>query len=205
MAKEIELKFRVCGFWKPIELFGHPTVAPNRKKIHNRYYESIYFDTIDGDVKKSGLSIRGRIEDDVSYVYAKKFNHSDGALSSRDEWRVKSSDFPNAARVLSRQGAPTKHLIGKELIVTGQVSFKRMECLVFPKPGFSYMLSYDVGVFAETFRFDEVELELVEGTEEDLIEAGEILSKDLWLAPEPKSKHERAIFYNNALYEGEKD
>ena len=190
---------------RPIELFGHPTVAPNRKKLHTHYYESIYLETLDGAVKNLGLTMRCRIEDDVSYVYVKKCNRADGALSSRDEWRVKTTDIQNAARLLASRGAPTKPLIGKELFATGQVRFKRMDCLVFPKEGFSYMLSYDLGCFAEVFRFDEVELELVEGTEQDLFEAGEILAKDLSLEPEEKSKRERAIFYTKALYEGKKD
>ncbi len=205
MAKEIELKYRPIGDIDPIWLFGHPTIAPNRKKIHPYYYETTYLDTPDGEVEKSGLTLRVRIEDGESCIYAKKFNDADGAFSARDEWRVRSADIPHAARTLARCGAPTSHLIGKELIGTAQVSFRRLECLVFPKPGFSYMLSYDVGAFANTFRFDEIELELVEGTKEDLIEAGETLAKDLMLEPEPKSKHERALFYTKILFDGEKD
>ena len=205
MAKEIELKYKVCGHWRAIKLFGHHSVAKYRKKLHTHYYETVYLDTANDDVKKSGLTLRGRMEDDVPYIYAKKFNSADGALSTRDEWRARSNDLPNAAKIMARRGAPTKHLIDKQLLMTGQVHFKRMECLVIPKPGFSYMLSYDVGFFSKTFKFEEVELELVEGTEAELLEAGEILAKDLWLAPEPKSKHERAIFYNKALLNGQKD
>lgn len=196
MAKEIELKYRVQGCLRNMQIFGHPAIAKRRKKLHIHYYESVYLDTPDGDVEKSGLSIRGRSEDDVLYIYAKKWDSGEGALSTRDEWRAKSNDLPNAARILARRGAPTKHLIDKRLIVTGHVTFKRIECLVMPKPGFSYMFSYDVGFFAKKFKFDEIELELVEGTKEDLIAAGEELAKDLWLTPETKSKHERAIFYN---------
>lgn len=205
MAKEIELKYRPRGYMKPIWLFGHPTIVSNRKKIHIYDYETTYLDTPEGDAEKSGLTLRVRIENGESCIYAKKFNKAEGALSSRDEWRVRSDDIPHAARTLARCGAPTGHLIGKELIGKAKVSFKRMECLVFPKPGFSYMLSYDVGAFANTFCFEEIELELVEGTEAELIGAGEILAKDLSLEPEPKSKHARAIFYTNILYDGEKD
>ncbi len=205
MAKEIELKYRVRGYISAMKIFGHPSVAPNRKKLHNRYYETVYLDTADGDVEKSGITLRARMEDNVQYVYAKKFNYGEGALTSRDEWRVKTNDLSNAAKILVRRGVPLSHIVGKPLITTGQVHFKRMECLVFPKPGFSYMLSYDVGFFSGKIKFDEIELELVEGTEEDLLEAGKILEEDLWLAPETKSKHERAVFYNKLLLDRRKD
>ena len=52
MAKEIELKYRVRGYISAMKIFGHPSVAPNRKKLHNRYYETVYLDTADGDVEK---------------------------------------------------------------------------------------------------------------------------------------------------------
>ena len=205
MAKEIELKYRVRGHLRAITIFGHPAIAKNRKKIHYHYYETVYLDTPDGDVAKSGMALRGRMEDDVRYVYAKKFNYGEGALTSRDEWRAKSRDLPNAARILVRRGAPLEHIVDKQLIMTGQVHFKRMDCVVRPKPGFSYIFSYDVGFFSKKFKFDEIELELIEGTEEDLLEVGKILEEDLKLTPETKSKHERAVFYNKLLLSRKKD
>ena len=195
MASEIELKFRVHPDFEPITLFGNKKIHPYKQKTYHHYYKTFYLDTEDNYAEELGISLRLRAEDDVPYIYAKTTISRDGALSVRKEWRIRSNNLETAADRLAFRGAPTKPLIGKKLYVTGGVIFDRMECIVTPHPGFSFILSYDSGVFDEDYGFGELEFELREGEIEELQALVEELRSEIFMIPEPRSKHQRSLEY----------
>ena len=195
MASEIEFKFSVHPEFDELPLFTHRLIHPYKQKVYHHYYRTFYLDTEDGYASQLGISMRLRVEDDIPYLYAKTTISRVGALSIRKEWRVRSSDLTTAAAKPAFRGAPTKPLVGKELFVTGSVEFDRMDCKVCPRPGFSFLMVYDRGRFDLELGFGELEFELCEGEIAELQEIIDVLTSELQMFPEPRSKHQRAIEY----------
>ncbi len=199
MACETELKYTPRDGFSLNLLFSDKLVAPYCSELNKLEMHTEYLDTLDGDAKKQGVTLRRRFENGESVIYAKCGKSSDGALSVRGEWSVKSGDIKNAARLLSDVGAPTSKLVGLSLITVASVRFVRHECLMTPYDGFSFMLSYDDGYFGENTRFCEVELELRQGSAGELVFFGEKLAEKFGLVPETRSKYARAIMAGHLL------
>ncbi len=195
MASEIELKYAPPVDMRAETLFSDNAIAPFSQKRCRYEMHTEYLDTENSDAKKSGITLRRRFENGESGLYAKCKRYDSGALSVRGEWRVVSDDVRNAASLLSDAGAPTEQLCKTELYVCASVRFVREEVLVTPYDGFSFLLSFDDGVFGESTHFTEVELELVSGSEEELVTFGASLAKKYSLKPEPRSKYTRAMEY----------
>ncbi len=195
MASEIELKYTPKeGFLKE-KLFSDSEISGRFDEIKKISMETEYLDTADNKAKSLGITLRRRMENGESVLYAKSGKSTIGALSIRGEWSVKSDDVKNAPKLLAEVGAPTEQLFGKELLVITKVAFTRYECKVEPKRGFSFSLSYDEGILGRDHKFSEIELELLEGECEDLMEFGESLAGRLSLTPETRSKYARALLY----------
>ena len=193
MASEIELKYAPPADLRAETLFLDDCIAPfsaNRRRFD---MHTEYLDTENGDAKKSGITLRRRFENGESVLYAKCRRYDADALSVRGEWRVISGDIVSAAKLLHDAGAPTGKLCGLPLSVSASVRFVREEVLVTPYDGFSFLLSFDNGVFGENTRFTEIELELVSGTEKELVAFGHALAKKYSLTPETRSKYARAL------------
>lgn len=193
MASEIELKYAPPADLRAETLFLDSGIAPfsTNRCMFDMHTE--YLDTENGDAKKSGITLRRRFENGESVLYAKCKRYDADALSVRGEWRVIGDDIGNAATLLCDVGAPTEKLCGLPLSVCASVRFVREEVLVTPYDGFSFLLSFDDGVFAENIHFTEIELELVSGSEEELVNFGYALAKKYSLVPETRSKYARAL------------
>ena len=195
MASEIELKYTPDeGFLKET-LFGDREIAGKCDEIKKIIMETEYLDTPDNKARALGLTLRRRMENGESVLYAKSGTSTIGALSIRGEWSVSSDDVKNAAKLLAEEGAPTEQLFGRELCIMTRVAFTRYECTVTPRKGFSFSLSYDEGILGRDHKFCEIELELLDGECEELMEFGERISERLNLKPETKSKYARALLY----------
>lgn len=193
MASEIELKYAPPADLRAETLFLDSGIAPfsaNRRRFD---MHTEYLDTENGDAKKSSITLRRRFENGESVLYAKCKRYDAAALSVRGEWRVISDDILSAAKLLFDAGAPTEKLCGLPLSVCASVRFVREEVLVTPYDGFSFLLSFDDGVFGESTHFTEIELELVSGSEEELVTFGASLAKKYSLTPETRSKYARAL------------
>lgn len=195
MSRETELKYTPPKGFALNDLFSDSLVAPHYTELNKLEMHTEYLDTSDSDAKKQGVTLRRRFENGESVIYAKCGKISDGALSVRGEWSVKSGDIKNAAGLLADIGAPTSSLIGLSLIMVASVRFVRHECLVTPHDGFSFMLSYDDGYFGENTHFCEVELELRQGSAEELVVFGKKLAENFGFIPETRSKYARALLY----------
>lgn len=193
MASEIELKYAPPADLRAETLFLDSIIAPfsaNRRRFD---MHTEYLDTENNDAKNSGITLRRRFENGESVLYAKCKRYGADALSVRGEWRVISDDLANAAKLLCDAGAPTEKLCGLPLSLSASVRFVREEILVTPYDGFSFLLSFDDGVFGENTPFTEIELELVSGSEEELVTFGNALAKKYALKPETRSKYSRAL------------
>lgn len=193
MACEIELKYAPPAFLRAEVLFSDNDIAPFSKNRCRYEMHTEYLDTENGDAKKSGITLRRRFENGESVLYAKCKRYDADALSVRGEWRVISDDIAGAAKRLSDAGAPTEKLCGLSLYVCASVRFVREEILVTPYDGFSFLLSFDDGIFGENTPFTEIELELISGSEEELVTFGNALAKKYSLKSEPRSKYARAL------------
>ncbi|MBQ4544328.1 MAG: CYTH domain-containing protein [Oscillospiraceae bacterium] len=193
MSSETELKYTPHNGFFAKELFECEYIAPYAGLLRRISMSTEYLDTKDRLAAKSGITLRRRYENGESVIYAKTNKSSHGALSVRGEWSVASEDTDVAARLLCNVGAPVEELCDLPLVTVASVRFERLECLVTPYPGFSFMLSYDEGVFGEKLPFSEVELELCDGSVSELTVFGEKLASRLGLTPETRSKYARAL------------
>lgn len=193
MGSEIELKYSApCGFSKE-DLFSLPEIAPFCGEVSEIFMKTEYLDTKDETAKKHGITLRRRYENGESVLYAKSGKLRMSELSIRGEWSVSSDDLTTAAEQLLAVGAPTEALVGLSLTVVGKVEFKRYEAKVELPGAISFMLSFDEGMFGGKVPFSEVELELLAGSEDELLRFGRELSVKYDLSPEERSKYARAI------------
>ena len=193
MANETELKYAPPAGFSAQAFFDGEDIAPFRGEIKHIDMHTDYLDTRTGAAKRLGVTLRRRFENGASVIYAKCSKSADGALSVRGEWSEISNDIQNAAALLAKKGAPTESLAGLALEICATVSFHRVECLVTPHSGFSFMLSYDEGHFGMDTPFCEVELELIRGSTDELVLFGERLAEKYSFSPEPRSKYARAL------------
>ena len=153
-----------------------------------------YFDTPSRDLKKAGLTLRLRRENDLS-VCCLKYRVSDTARFEAEE--VSASIEDGIAKLSARQDLSEniKNILQKAQVVPlYSSSFKRVSRLA--KEGKSVIeLSYDCGYLAQQDRFlpiSEVELELKDGTEEDLQNLAQRLCAEYNLSIFRQSKAQRA-------------
>ncbi len=198
MSCEIELKYTPPAQLRAEELFSDANIAPFSAQKRRYSMHTEYLDTESGDAKQAGITLRRRFENGKSVLYAKCKRREAGALSERGEWSVVSDDVKRAPELLRDAGAPTEFLCGTELRVCASVRFVREEVLVSPYDGFSFLLSFDDGVFGERVPFTEIELELVSGSTEELVTFGQALAKEYSLIPETRSKYARALEFEGA-------
>ncbi len=193
MACEIELKYAPPADLRAETLLLDNDIAPFSQNLCRYEMHTEYLDTENGDAKKNGITLRRRFENGESVLYAKCKKYDAAELSVRGEWRIIGDDIQSAAKLLSSVGAPTEKLFDLTLSVCASVRFVRKEVLVTPYDDFSFLLSFDDGVFGECTHFTEIELELISGSEEELITFGNALAKKYSLTPETRSKYARAL------------
>jgi triphosphatase len=198
MSREIELKY---VFTKPCsyeQVFSLPEIAGISGEVREIEMHTIYYDTADFRLSSQGISIRLRRENEKGVVTVKTALGGEGALSLRGEWQVPAGDLFEAIPALVNAGAPELllHIKPAEMIERARVQFVRHEAALCIKPGFSATISLDEGHFLKNGRempFSELEIELMEGSAEELSAFGELLCTLLPLRAEPRSKLARAL------------
>ena len=183
MPKEIELKFSAdeAQLTRLQSHYGGFTQTE---------METTYYDTPDRQLSAAKLTLRCRKENGVSICTVK----TPGAGLARGEWEVCDTDISHAIPELCKLGAPKELLSLSGLMPVCGARFTRLSRLL-TLPDAQIELALDRGVLLggdRTLPFQEVELELKEGSEETLLSLGEILRQMYFLTPEPKSKFQRA-------------
>ncbi len=192
MAKEIELKYSIPDVGTADEILSSPMITSElAAPLRQINMSSVYYDTADGKLIGSKISLRRRQENDEVVYTVKTPQFSDGALSARGEWQVSADNIEDALTKLKSSGAPEKlfELIeNTQLIPCAQVSFVRKTAPL--KMGAE--LCVDVGNFGK-IPFAELELELLpNGSVDDLLAFGARCAEEFSLKPESLSKFTRA-------------
>ncbi len=161
-----------------------------------------YFDTEDGLVRKNHAGLRMRNENDALVCCLKISAGGDDGLSRREEYEVEAVSLEAGLSVLPDAGAPRElctMFSQADLKVICEAEFdRRAYRLEVPKmaPQFVAELAVDEGVLRHEGRelaFKEMELELLEGSEEMFHQFAAELEIEANLQPQEKSKLARAL------------
>ncbi|CZT56244.1 CYTH domain protein [Eubacteriaceae bacterium CHKCI005] len=205
---EIELKYKVEGNvkWDRLkhssELAGMMEQPPWEKRML-----AVYYDTPEGHLRRIGAAYRVRLEGNQYVATIKSRGEEEkGAMSHRLEWNVmQENELPNPDSFLQgevQSGDSTEHLIPildllKQFGVRemGRTDFIRYGAALQWK-GMRAEMCLDQGHLCANNRrssIRELELELLEGTEQQINHLGQYLAQKYGLCPEPRSKYARVL------------
>jgi len=194
MSSEIELKYNMPDSLSPIVVFNAFHLDSEIREIKMK---STYFDTPDNLLGSKKVSLRHRMENDVSVFTVKTPLSGSGALARRGEWQVESESLAVALPKLLEQGVP-KDIIAlakHPLVTVAEFEFLRM-CAIVNAEGFSAELCVDIGYLSpdgvKKMPLREIELEFISGDVSALCSFGEKLKELFSLAPQSFSKLSRA-------------
>ena len=159
--------------------------------------KTTYFDTPDGLFSARHWTVRRRIENERS-IFCVKTPHAGTANGKlRDEWEIEAVSFSEAAQKLVALGAPAELAVLSEdsLVPICGAQFTRRAQLLRLSKQTVCELACDAGELlgkTQSLPFFELELELKEGSAQDLNAFGQMLAVCFGLSVEPKSKFARA-------------
>lgn len=185
MGKEFELKYAATAAQLETLKDRYPHLRPIAM-------ETTYYDNAVGDFSRLKWTFRRRMENGISVCTLKTPMKGLG----RAEFEVESVDILEAVPKLIAQGAPAQllALVADGIAESCGARFTRLAGLL-ELPGCTAELALDEGVLlggGKELPFQEVEVELKEGSEEAVTVFAESLAAELNLVPEYKSKVARA-------------
>lgn len=193
MGREIEFKFRAdnCDeLYKVYEQLKMNSVCSDERQIvmHTRY-----LDTPDRVFKRNKWMLRIREEND-NQVLTMKTSESNHVRGEWNVQRLTTSEYPMESELLAlvHLGAPLELNSVNEFFNVCEAKFIRTCVMLSYLDGTRIELAADHGVLCgenEVQKFQELELELYEGSVDRLIE----LAESIELPEEPLSKIERAL------------
>lgn len=151
-----------------------------------------YFDTPEGELSKRHWTLRCRQEND-GYICTLKVPADGGA---RGEWETACDDIHKAIPLLAGLSGCSEllTLTQKGVVHTCGAKFIR-RCTQLTVGKTTAELALDQGVLtggSRRMEFAELELELLQGSREDVLRLGRLLESSYGLQQEPKSKFARA-------------
>ena len=158
---------------------------------------AVYYEMPDGFLRKNGLALRLRRENDVTVCCMKRTVLKEGALAVREEYETEASDLKDGLCRLPEHGAPRDLCIflqAQEFCELARTEFTR-QCFLLDLGTFTAEFAADEGRLGKTGKmqpFAEFELELKSGSEEAFAAFAEGLQAQYGLTPQPLSKLARA-------------
>lgn len=174
--------------WKPLRrrMVGMPRLWRMR---------TTYYDTPDRALSARGITLRRRLENNLSVICAKAPLPGAADPHARGEWELAGSDPAAALQELVRLGAPSELTeLGCPVPVCG-AAFVRTAVLLRFSDGSAAELALDHGTLfgaARSVPLHVLELELKEGAPDEPLAFAEALAARFALAPQPRSKYARA-------------
>lgn len=173
--------------------------APLRRRMAGtpRLYrmQTTYYDTPDRALSRRLITLRRRLENNLSVICAKAPLPGDADPNARGEWELEGSDPVAALPALIRLGAPPElAALGRPVPDCG-AAFVRTAVLLRFDDGSAAELALDHGKLFRAARFAPLhvlELELKEGAPAESLALLRALAQRFTLAPQPKSKYARA-------------
>ncbi len=186
MGREFELKYRAS-------LAQISAIREKYGSFSMISMETTYYDTLDQDLGNLRWTLRRRMENGAS-VCTLKTPLPDG---SRGEWETEKASIEEALEELCKLSKNDRlaALTQKGLVPSCGASFTRL-AKTLTLEGCTVELALDQGVLlggGGELPFAEVEVELKEGTDAAAAAFAMILAREFGLAPEPKSKVQRAL------------
>jgi len=167
--------------------------APLTVKQHN----AVYYDTPDRALETLRWALRLRREDGKTVAALKTLSTHD---HTRCEWQCEAVDIVSALSTLVEAGAPTQLLSMQELQPICNVVYQRTRTVI-DIDGFKAELAIDGGQIESHGRHTpicELELELIDGTVNQLQDVTNAIAERYGLDVQPYSKLERAFQLRDA-------
>lgn len=202
MALEAEIKLRIPQERVADRLLEDARVrAALKTPFESAHLDAVYYDMPDGALSKRRLSLRMRKENGVSVVCVKGPGRSDAGegVFCREEWQAKADTIEQAVPMLIEAGAPgeLQTLIDpKRMEERCRISFNRRSAILYLPDGVRADMAVDKGVIIAGGKEQpllEMELELLFGDMQAVIDFAQALKKDYSLEREYVSKYERAL------------
>ncbi len=174
--------------WKPLRrrMVGMPRLWRMR---------TTYYDTPDRALSARGITLRRRLENNLSVICAKAPLPGAADPHARGEWELAGSDPAAALQELVRLGAPSELTeLGCPVPVCG-AAFVRTAVLLRFDDGSAAELALDHGSLfggSRSLPLRVLELELKEGAPAESLAFLKALAERFSLEPQPKSKYARA-------------
>lgn len=196
MIIETELKLTIDESEIP-KLLAHSLLQELCQAPADHYpLYSVYFDTNDFDLLQNGFVLRIREYEDQLIQTVKTANKSESGLHQRKEYNHTVSEFkPDLAYLVS------ENLLSEKQVETIAAKIKAIFITDMQRTAWvlkinntAIELALDQGKIisgAKSEIISEVELELIEGDEQELIHVAKLLQQDVLLREEDQSKAER--------------
>lgn len=185
MSKEIELKFRLEESKIPAIMSDAWLSSFFISDFTEIRMESTYFDTPERVLQDARITFRMRKENEETRFTVK----TPRGEHERGEWEVSLESIGEAVPALEKLGAPK--LPSPPYIPCASAQFLRRMVRLSLSAQTEFELCIDVGTLG-TQSFCELELELKQGTKEELESFGALLATRFSLVPESRSKFARA-------------
>ncbi|MCL1860564.1 MAG: CYTH domain-containing protein [Proteobacteria bacterium] len=194
MPIEIELKLSFPADALP-ELMRHPLIAAAPSEREPEMLDNTYFDTPSLMLKAHGIGLRlrrqaGGVVQTVKCSAAQSIN----GLTRRPEWEIPWDGHFDFSAVTDEAAAVLLARVRDELVPVFTTRFSRDTRRIQSCPGARILAMIDNGLIEAgggSVPIHELELELLEGDEDELIRLAEKLRKTLPLAFENVSKAQR--------------
>lgn len=195
MNHEIELKLSLPRSALPA-LRRHPLVASAQRATPTCTLINTYYDTPAQDLAAARVALRTRKQGRRWIQTVKAEARSVGGLSSRPEWET---PYRGAFDFSGVDDPRTRHLLeshAEALKPLFSTDFRRETLRLVPARGIEILLMIDRGTISAGERSEpisEIELELVSGSPETLLDLAQELARSVPLRPEDDSKAQRGL------------
>ncbi|MBQ5334999.1 MAG: CYTH domain-containing protein [Oscillospiraceae bacterium] len=163
-----------------------------------------YYETPEGLLRKFGIALRIRQENDRSVCCLKRTVHKEGALAEREEYETEAATLREAFERFPAAGVPADlctALAAQRYFELAKTRFTRHATLLRLRDPLTFTeftaeFAVDAGTLGgngKTEPFTEIELELKSGDAESFFRFANALAAQFALTPEPESKLARAI------------
>jgi inorganic triphosphatase YgiF len=198
MPTEIEIKLRLPGEWAvPPVLEDERVLACLMRDFTECGMDAVYYDTESGELDKRQWSLRLRREGGVPVASCKTAETRDGSMFTRGEWQVFAGDWETALPLLADAGGPEElRNIPLPLVPRCRVEFTRTAAPLRLPDGSTAELALDRGTLSAGEKQEallELELELLTGEPDGMIELAAHLESKHALSKELNSKYARAL------------
>jgi len=201
---EIELKYIVDDKKKAEEIFVflESQMLIEKKNIIIKDLNAIYYDTKGLSLKKNKIALRTRRENEKIYATLKWGGSEGNGLHKREEYNIllEKEELNDTIDIELFKNVnlyeELKKIVGNNKLVKLFETKVIREIAIINLGETVIEFVYDNGkVFAEnnTDNISEIEIELMSGSEQELIEFGDMISKEFNISPSSVSKFERGL------------